>query len=219
MKPLFLCASVGCSWRGSIALLWVLRCETLICDDWVKSDLDVHRGLGEPRVQPEPLKTDVVVDGRSPTLRQVAFRIGPIRGVKENWVMNPVTEVQRARNKRQDCGMGGKKIINVLYKWSSLGTMTVPWRGPAWYNEFFSSSSEVPSAPRVVLYMSNKQLVTSQSYGNGWNMSLRLLTMAHQYDWSPSAAFSYPFGPGRPKSAVDVGGASAGVYNPLWSAR
>jgi len=75
----------------SIALLWVLRCETLICEDWVESDLDVHWGLGEPTVQPEPLETDVVVDGRSPALRQVPFRVGPIRGIKENWVMNAVT--------------------------------------------------------------------------------------------------------------------------------
>src|SRR6266851_5179190 len=107
----------------------------------------------------------------------------------------------------------------ITHKWSSLGTTTVPWCGPRWYNAFFSSSSEVPSAPRDVPYMSSKQLVTSQSYGNGWNMSLRLLTIAHQYVWSPSAASLYPSGPGGPKSAVNVGGASAGGYNPLRSAR
>ena len=112
-KAAFLCASVGCSWRGSIALLWVLRCETLICEDWIESDLDVHRGLGEPTVQPEPLETDMVVDGRPPALQQVSFWIGPIQRVKENWAMNAVTEVQRAHNKCQDCGMGRKKKINV----------------------------------------------------------------------------------------------------------
>ena len=80
-------------WRSCIAP-WVFRCETLICEDWVESDLDVHWGLGEPTVQPEPLESNVVVDGRSPALGQVIFRIGPIRGVKENWVMNAVTVVQ-----------------------------------------------------------------------------------------------------------------------------
>src|SRR5579863_5169813 len=88
-----------------------------------------------------------------------------------------------------------------------------------WTIAFFSSSSEVPSAPRLVLYMSNKQLVTSQSYDNGWNISLRLLTIAHQYDWSPRATWWYPSGPGGPKSAVNVGGASAGGYSPLRSSR
>ena len=91
----FLCVRVGCSWRSGIALLWVLQCETLICEYWVESDLDVHWGLGEPTVQPEPLETDVVVDRRPPALRQVPFWIRPVRGVKENWVMDAVTGVQR----------------------------------------------------------------------------------------------------------------------------
>jgi len=88
--------SAGCPWRSSIALLGVLRCETLICEDWVESDLYIHRGLGEPTVQPEPLESDVVLDGRSPALRQVIFRIRPSRGVKENWVVDAVTVVPRA---------------------------------------------------------------------------------------------------------------------------
>lgn len=93
---LYVMGSVGSFRRSSIALLWVLRCETLICEDWVENDLDVHWGLGEPTVQPEPLETDVVLDGRSPALRQVIFRIRPFRGVKENWVMDAVTVAQCA---------------------------------------------------------------------------------------------------------------------------
>ncbi len=159
----------------------------------------------------------MILDGRSPALSQTRLRVRPFRGVKERRCIYAVaTDCEEQRQP----SYGGVMDWEITYKCSSLGTTTVvPHCAPRWYNAFFSSFSEMPSAPRDVPYISNMHQVTSQSYDNGLNMSLRLLTMAHQYDWSPSAAFWYPSGPGGPKSAANVGGESAGGCNPLRSAR
>jgi hypothetical protein len=163
------CVCVESSRHNQIATLRVLRRKPLVCEHGVGNDLDIHRKLCGPAIQPEPLETDMILDGRSPALRQAQFRVGPLQRVIVDCVI-----IKTVAAETQNRGIGSAsewcpKLREMTYKWTNLGITMVPSYGVSskWPIALFSSSSEMPSVPRLVLYMSNKQLVTSQSYGNG----------------------------------------------------